>query len=325
MNKVDYRDYIQFVSDYIYIPTCNINYEWCDDKEYDSPKDFLTSFFGENFYRVGDVKNLDTWRIDNTNNFFGLYAKSEDPISQDASNTVVNHSESFPVFKNSVKEKVIPHTTLNVIASCLLGRPVFGDIIATWYCDYGCGDWPEDEYGEPLTFDSRGTNTAVDALFEEIKNITPDKIKDMLEKFETYAFVSGACNKGLEKDEESMEGFSGWAFKYKDKKETRFYSGAYYPIDDNKEVMGDIKATLFAIDKAIDNKCDKITILYNNPIVEEWTKDTSPSSSKLHKDYCKVISRNRKKIDISFARIPVDMLDKNVEKMSKFACGCYVE
>lgn len=308
-NTKNYIDNIEFVSDYIYIPAAAPNQEWLEDEnEYDSPRDLLIKCLGENFYRAGDVQ-LDTWRINNTHCFFSLYAKNEEYESR---------------------------AELNVIASCLLGHPVFGDVIATLFCDYGCGDWPEDEFGEPLEFNAIGYNTAVEVFLEEVGKITTDKISAMLETFETYAFVGAAYNplgnkrsdkdgESSEYDEPSLAGYSGWAFKLKHQKVTHIYSAVLYPKADDKNDIGDIMATQAAIRRAILEKYDKITILHTNPLLPDLASGAVQSSNPLHKEFIKAIQRYRKNIDISFTRIPLEMLDEDVCKLSEVACGRYVE
>jgi viroplasmin and RNaseH domain-containing protein len=141
-------------------------------------------------------------------------------------------------------------------------------------------------------------DAAVFAGIKDDNNSTANKSKDEESEDTLYAYVDGSFN-----DNDNIAGYGLVLVK---NNEVVFKDlGAFRSMEMNesKNVFGELRGALKAVELALANDFKKITIVYDYIGIECWATDKWKANKALTQDYKQFMQKYMKKIHISFKKV----------------------
>jgi len=159
-------------------------------------------------------------------------------------------------------------------------------------------------------------------IFDEKNNMDKDmEFEKVREEQDTlYAYVDGSFN--------NKEKVAGYGLVLVKNDQVIFKDlGAFRSMEMNesKNVFGEIRGALKAVELAIANDFKEITIVYDYMGIECWAKDRWKANKMLTKDYKEFMQKYMKKIDIKFKKVKAhsgeDKYNDMADLLAKRAVG----
>lgn len=159
-------------------------------------------------------------------------------------------------------------------------------------------------------------------IFDEKNNMDKDmEFEKVREERDTlYAYVDGSFN--------NKEKVAGYGLVLVKNDQVIFKDlGAFRSMEMNesKNVFGEIRGALKAVELAIANDFKEITIVYDYMGIECWAKDRWKANKMLTKDYKEFMQKYMKKIDIKFKKVKAhsgeDKYNDMADLLAKRAVG----
>lgn len=147
-------------------------------------------------------------------------------------------------------------------------------------------------------------------------HVDEEDIFKSISEGEMIAYIDGSYD-----DSKKYFAYAGIMF-YNNMSEEFAYADNEEDLISMRNVSGEVKASVYAIKKAVEYKLKKITIYYDYIGIENWAKGTWKTNNALTKSYrefCKEISQ---KIDIDFVKIKSHTnikFNEHVDKLAKKA------
>ena len=159
-------------------------------------------------------------------------------------------------------------------------------------------------------------------IFDDKNNMDKDmEFEKVREERDTlYAYVDGSFN--------NKEKVAGYGLVLVKNDQVIFKDlGAFRSMEMNesKNVFGEIRGALKAVELAIANDFKEITIVYDYMGIECWAKDRWKANKMLTKDYKEFMQKYMKKIDIKFKKVKAhsgeDKYNDMADLLAKRAVG----
>lgn len=177
-----------------------------------------------------------------------------------------------------------------------------------------------EEYFEKGSSSSSSKSSNTESIAEI--NRKADQAINALDDSSTIIFTDGSFNKRTE--------VSGWGnvIFYKENGEIKkIHKNG--PITDaeltkDRNVIGELEAAKHAVDWAIDNGYQKVTIYHDYKGVADWPNGDWQTKQQITKDYKDYIQAKRKQIKVDFVKIPAHKgvkYNEEVDQVAKDSVG----
>lgn len=152
--------------------------------------------------------------------------------------------------------------------------------------------------------------------YEEAKNFIKQSEITLLqtpEKYDIVAYIDGSYS-----NDKCIFSYGGLYF-YKNKKYQFAYKGEDKNLVSLRNVAGELKATIYVVEFALENNVKNILINYDYTGIENWAKENWKANLEFTKYYSKFMRESMKRLVIEFKKIKSHTGDKYNEEADKLA------
>lgn len=188
-------------------------------------------------------------------------------------------------------------------------------IYKTWdECEKQVKGYPGAEYKKFKNY-----NDALEFLGKKVKNINIHEDNTVSEEI-LYAYVDGSFN--------NIDKIAGYGLVLVQNDKVIFKDlGAFRSMEMNesKNVFGELRGALKAVELALANDFKSITIVYDYLGIEYWANDQWKANKVLTQDYKNFMQKYMKKIDIKFKKVKAHSGEDKYNDMADFLAKKAVE